>query len=595
MKLIRLATDNNAVFDANFDTPIEISKDSKIALLNLTLEKAFQNFVIGTSNRRVNGTYPTGLFLEGNDAFIPRVVIDTQDEADDFLHQLSGALNQTLLELTFDQATPSNKSIYGGSEYVVRKNRNNGMIEIILQLTPLLPPFLPVAVNQSGIPQGERNFFDRTTTLNNANFLQFSNRLNGTRQVGDRFHLTTGIAKSTDRTNCFVLNEGLSLCRGSGTIAFQIEDSTDNGLGGGVTATNNGFGIGVVIGNEIPLTAPGILADADVDYEVYFNRNGSNYNVIAGKGVARADSGIAPAKVRLAGHPNAETHDYLGIFIEKNLVVGFVSKDDGAQNIQFMTPLELTDEQILKAQKEGIQAYFYFNDDDTGVKICNARVSCSPFVDNGLFRNPDSIGTFVGTRDMVVNALPAGLYNSLPFRFNPANDLRCGSGGRYNPNRASGDFSLTIDEGIQAYLGFSPRQRIRNDQTNIPTNGLFRREAERLIAFSFSDFYIVESMNLPLDSYNAHPDERLNENINRSQALKTPLKGDRKNILATIPMNEGQGVVEYEANTPQFIDIKNLNETNIRNLKFRVLDKTFREIQTANTTNITLLIKGANE
>ena len=273
---------------------------------------------------------------------------------------------------------------------------------------------------------------------------------------------------------------------------------------------------------------------------------------------------------------------------------GFVDKE-GAQSIEIMDLLTLTDEQLLKAQKEGIQAYFYFNDDNTGVKVCNARVSCSPFVYDGIFSNPDDVGTFVGTRDMVVSGLPDTLYQSIPYRFNPANDLRCGQGGRYNPNRATGDFALTIDEGIQAYLGFSSRQRIRANETHVVSNGLFRREADKLIAFTFSDFFIVESMNLPLDSYNAQPDERLNANMNRNQVLTTPLKGDRKNILATIPMNEGAGVVEYETNTPQFIDIKNLSDTNIRNLKFRVLDKNFRELVTSNTTNMTLLVKGPNE
>jgi len=74
-----------------------------------------------------------------------------------------------------------------------------------------------------------------------------------------------------------------------------------------------------------------------------------------------------------------------------------------------------------------------------------------------------------------------------------------------------------------------------------------------------------------------------------------PLKGDRKNILATIPLQQGTGEMVYEVNTPIFIDIKNLSDSNIRNLKFRILDNNFQEIKTSNTSNMTLLIKGPKE
>ena len=111
----------------------------------------------------------------------------------------------------------------------------------------------------------------------------------------------------------------------------------------------------------------------------------------------------------------------------------------------------------------------------------------------------------------------------------------------------------------------------------------------------YNDFYIVESQTLPLESYNAVPDERIDVNMNGNQALKIPLNGNRKNILATIPLQQGVGDLVHEVNSPIFIDIRNINDTNIRNLKFRVLDKNFKEIKTSNTTNMTLLIKGPNE
>ena len=122
--------------------------------------------------------------------------------------------------------------------------------------------------------------------------------------------------------------------------------------------------------------------------------------------------------------------------------------------------------------------------------------------------------------------------------------------------------------------------------------GRLRFTAGNSISFTFSDFYIVESQTLPLDSYNASPDDRIDQNVPLDQIAKFPLKGDRKNILATIPISESNGEVVFETNTPIFINIKNIGTDNIRNLKFRILDKDFNEVETTATTNMTILIEG---
>ena len=231
----------------------------------------------------------------------------------------------------------------------------------------------------------------------------------------------------------------------------------------------------------------------------------------------------------------------------------------------------------------------------TGIKICNARISASPFISKGIFNTDDNKGMFIGLKDLAVAGLPDTLYNALPYRFKGSNATSVGPLGRFNPPITTQSFNLTLDQGIQKYLGFASNERITDTQSLIIVNGTFRTVASQQINFNFSDFYIVESQSLLLDSYNAVPDERIDENMNVNQALKIPLKGDRKNILATIPINEGTGQVEYETNTPQFIDIRNLQDTNIRNLKFRILDKNLKQIKTSNTTNMTIVIKNANE
>jgi len=582
MKLIRLATDNHARFDANFDTPINIAPNSSLALQNLSLEREFPVFEIGPNNEFVNVKYPVDPAPGGGvDSVIPRIVVDEIEEKDNLLHHISQALNGTLVEHSVESGGGATEDEQGPAEWVVRENPENQRPEIRLELTPLLTPFeqLPSEFTTESIFQEE-------------DFITRLNRVSGATDIGDRFHLTTGQARTTDRAYLIELTTGLSLCRGCGTFAVQIEDSNDNGLGGGVLATNNGFGIGVCLGvDSIPKTG-GKLVDADVDYEVYFNRNGSNYSVIQSKGDARVDSGSAPLKVRLAGHANANTHDVMGIHVENNTIFGFVAKDE-ANPIDLFAIQTLTDAQKLAIQQHGIKAYMYFNDDNTGVKICNSRVAVSPYVTDGAFAGAGDIATFAtrnGGRDSAVD-LADNILEKLPFVFDPDNDNQLG-----NPrDEMAFNVNLTLDPTIQRFLGRSVTQIIAPADNLQVFEGSLRLVSDNQLSFTYNDYYILESLSLPLDSYNAVPDERLSLNVPDAQALRTPLKGDRKNILATIPLQQGVGQVTYETNTPIFIDIRNLQDQNIRNLKFRVLDKNFKEIKTQETTNMTLLVKGPNE
>ena len=75
--------------------------------------------------------------------------------------------------------------------------------------------------------------------------------------------------------------------------------------------------------------------------------------------------------------------------------------------------------------------------------------------------------------------------------------------------------------------------------------------------------------------------------------------GRRKNILMTIPENNNEdGLVEFETNTPIFIDMNNKTTINPRNLNFRILKKDFGQIDTGGTGEsavMTLLIKSGDK
>ena len=104
-----------------------------------------------------------------------------------------------------------------------------------------------------------------------------------------------------------------------------------------------------------------------------------------------------------------------------------------------------------------------------------------------------------------------------------------------------------------------------------------------------SDNFMVESMSLPLDSYDASDVEY---NTNTPFNANMSNSGRRKNILMTIPENDNNnGLLEFETSTPIFIDINNTEPINVKNLDFRVLRKDFSEIrQSGEPAIMTILI-----
>ena len=112
-------------------------------------------------------------------------------------------------------------------------------------------------------------------------------------------------------------------------------------------------------------------------------------------------------------------------------------------------------------------------------------------------------------------------------------------------------------------------------------------DAENVTEIIGSDNFIVISDTLPLDSYDASRVFYTPQNTN-AEYFNTPFHsketerlGRRQNILMTIPENNNtDGLVEFQTNTPIFIDINNTETLNVRNLNFRILNKDFSQINT---------------
>ena len=93
----------------------------------------------------------------------------------------------------------------------------------------------------------------------------------------------------------------------------------------------------------------------------------------------------------------------------------------------------------------------------------------------------------------------------------------------------------------------------------------------------------------PIYSYDASKFDY--SDVNNTRHIKHSKRGRRKNILATIPVNDNNGIVEFQPNELVFIDLDNKFPQEIKNLKLRVLDKNFDQVQTDGESILTLLIK----
>ncbi len=108
-------------------------------------------------------------------------------------------------------------------------------------------------------------------------------------------------------------------------------------------------------------------------------------------------------------------------------------------------------------------------------------------------------------------------------------------------------------------------------QYALPANTEFYTAGGVFQPVDIADAFIVEMLNLKLESYDG-------------------LLNQRKNILAVIPKSNADGSVIFETNTPIFIDLNNKNEILLRNIKCRVVRPDYSNIEIQGLASLVLLV-----
>lgn len=138
------------------------------------------------------------------------------------------------------------------------------------------------------------------------------------------------------------------------------------------------------------------------------------------------------------------------------------------------------------------------------------------------------------------------------------------------PDRNANDNFLNFGSvQVAKYLGYNNQRQ--------PQSGFDRVVQAKYIADSqfndkvVADAFLVEMLNIPLDSYDSFVKQR-------------------KNLLAVVPQSDKEGVVIYEPSTPFFIDVKNNQDLLLRNIRARVVAPDYTPFAMRGLATLTILI-----
>ena len=591
VKLIRLASQNNCNFQANFSNDILVPPGSKLALQNVSFKTEFKTFAITSNNNKVT-------FKPGVSPLIT-TTLDEQTYTGEtgynlLLEDLELALNGTL-NYKPPAANPSliSNGVYGDF-YIARPNRPQAIVAedfntIHFRYATVITPWGPTFNMGNG--RGTKNvpcFMDRPV------YDDFFDK-SPTNIENNHIMLNAAVTKTLNEEFNQVNNSGWTLSKGAAIYMSRIGAAADNGSG----AQDNGAAIGLTntdLGGENWGQNVKNIPGTSRQYEIRFNRAGETYKFIDNNGFEQ-DSGVLPESTMDAG---GDRNDIMFFLIGRDETDGVVKIKGGVwQETSISTSNEFVffERALSREQRSiGFNPYLYIRDPST--KLFGTSFSMTNFIAGNtsyelVLKGPPRAATQPNDYDYFMESRDTGV--DPPTELIP--ELR--DDRYYLTSAYTAKLNLHID--IWELLGFSRFNKIdANGYTHfnskIISDGVYRWWgrwiADKVAQFNLDDNFIVEVYGLPLDCYDAS-ERQYGENIITSNYILPnsnllPNQGRRKNILMTLPTNDNNnGLVQYETSTPVFIDLINTAPIILRNLQIKVLRKDFSPIQTLD--NISLL------
>ena len=601
VKLIRLATSNNGVFENTFANNIILSEKAKIALLNITFQVQAGKVLLDDVNSALvfssqGGLGTTVTNLEQGDLTVNNAFFD----------QINENLNRLLTDITDLGVEPSGNDLTRAStysEWQLLRNQAENFNSLTYRYATLCTPFGSSYEPDAPALSTENELlfaYDQNDLVPNATFPPYVKVAPGVQ----RSELPRYYATVDDQVDGYI---------SSGTALYmaRVADFTNNGT----LLSDNGFGIGLSIG--LPVEPPDggrqPIPDIRRNFELEFVREGFGYQYRDNDNMTKP-SLIVAERASLANFPDVNEHDILwfriaalpGDQFETIAVRGMLicgvwqlnsTTGEAEERIIFQQYL---DESYYKPEGR-LYPYFYINGQEEDIVVDSVAYTPSPFSSE----DPDNFGspwqTF-GQNDYSLFYRLAFPVDGSPAaemcKVTPFIDLQ-----RFRVGRP---FVFKMHADILKALGFTKLAQITSAQGFVTieedvglepfygVNGQWRALSNQESLQALSDNFMVVSDSLQLDSYDASGILYGTGGLDYQSVVRTgqEKQGRRQNILMTIPVNDNNsGIVEFQTNTPIYIDISNTSKLNLRNINFRVLRKDFTPITTLGREAImTLLI-----
>ena len=533
-KLIKLITnDSNANFDNQFRNEIVIKKNSEIALHSLSMVREDVKININASNDLLRfdcnfHEYQVHL-THGNYS-----VHNTFNLINEINRDINSLINLT-------DATAANKLF--GSYVRVHIDYSNRLEFPRFEAQFIRPPFLGLRGNTIG----------RSIVLNNCNI-----------------NNDTELHKTVDSHNPSLTEANavfpVPFIRGCGSFRAKIKLFVANIN----PADPNGFIIGLTRHPEKLDDPTNAITIADIAFGISIDTPTSNYFQIV-NGVA-TDTGVAPLKYD-AG-TNFTEHDYIDFTQSNNRIICTIFQDGATQNI-FSGPNPYSSDAYVSYQ-ENLAAYS--NESLYGCIIFKA--GASRIILDGVRIHTGDGSNIPSIRSDDVGQLPLTSYvmpEPQPAAVNCLFTL------------SFGDIKTAKFFGFRSVIPHLDQEREQNGFNRFLTNicGVFPQDQTKIFGdmpftvLDTSDVYMVEMLNIPLDSYEAYTEQR-------------------KNVLAVIPVNEenvnqSDYTLQYESPNLNYISIKNEYDFSLRNIRARVVNSRFEPIETTGSSHLTVFIRDSKE
>ena len=546
VKLIRLTSDDNANFQANFDAEIKLKEQSQVALQNLTFESNFDIINVNPDNWDITSQF------DDLDDTVPAVTDNIQPRQYtgtnylEFFDELQGGLNKTL-ELDFSSDTPN---IYSSFKVGFNKQQK---IEIKYQYSSMSLLFNTNELVRADDASSSR--YTQNKPLMNISedeegdpTIAIKMNINQLNVLADIGNMESTVTDHTDELDTYVCNmkKEFMFSNGTGMFMTYIKKLVDDPA---ATSEESGYGMGLSYTDLSGLSNQQIPATAR-DFEIIVEKTTDFYSFDTGGG-------------RFSDH---------------------VSVPGGLETVLFSYELPLA------TQHKPLYPYIYIKGGSDHARVGRPVMTFdSIFEENDDFTYINPIMTIGG-----MNPPEGGVYkNIFELLDEGGNNFENLTPSIDNDRLQIADldqvFRINIHNEILRFLGFSRTKYFSNTYSDL-TSGISADDpvafgtlwtADNLFQLVNSDSYAVEILNLPIQSFDASVSIK-NSNIKR---------GKRRNILAVIPKNDSSGIIEFEANEVLYIDINNAEPININNLNLRVLNKKLEPIETSGVSVITLLFK----